>query len=183
MDGLNASRRGLMAVAPSGELCCRRLRARECSTNLSSRQFNDVPVSHLFVEYTHWIDSRKPFSSVAAELVCCPGNNMIRVALKAARRQAATKAPCRSHRNRGTTQAPVSLPRNPRAAVSWPRAGVACSTNIRTDTGASLARWPAPASRAPRHSLRQGRQELKSVGMSRPSQIRRSSTRGSLGSP
>ena len=35
---------------------------------LSSRQFNDVPVSHLFVEYKHWIDSQKPFSSVAGEL-------------------------------------------------------------------------------------------------------------------
>jgi uncharacterized protein DUF262/uncharacterized protein DUF1524 len=35
---------------------------------LSSRQFNDVPVSHLFVEYKYWIDSKRPFETVAAEL-------------------------------------------------------------------------------------------------------------------
>jgi hypothetical protein len=35
---------------------------------LASRQFHDVPVSHLFVEYKHWIDSKKPFSTVTSEL-------------------------------------------------------------------------------------------------------------------
>jgi hypothetical protein len=35
---------------------------------LSSRQFNDVPISHLFVEYKHWIDSERLFATVAAEL-------------------------------------------------------------------------------------------------------------------
>jgi hypothetical protein len=35
---------------------------------LASRQFNDIPVSHLFIEYKHWIDSKHPFETVAAEL-------------------------------------------------------------------------------------------------------------------
>ena len=35
---------------------------------LSSRSFNDIPVSHLFVEYKHWITTTKPFPNVATEL-------------------------------------------------------------------------------------------------------------------
>jgi len=35
---------------------------------LSSRQFNDVPVTHLFVEYKYWITTKRPFETVAAEL-------------------------------------------------------------------------------------------------------------------
>lgn len=35
---------------------------------LSSRRFDDIPVTHLFVEYKYWIASSKPFPNVAAEL-------------------------------------------------------------------------------------------------------------------
>jgi hypothetical protein len=35
---------------------------------LSSREFNDVPITHLFIEYKHWIDTKHPFNSVTAEL-------------------------------------------------------------------------------------------------------------------
>jgi hypothetical protein len=35
---------------------------------LASRQFHDVPVTHLFVEYKYWITSKHPFETVAAEL-------------------------------------------------------------------------------------------------------------------
>ena len=40
-----------------------------------------------------------------------------------------------------------------RAAVFWVPAGVARSTSIRTDTGASLAPWPAPKPQAARITL------------------------------
>ena len=40
-----------------------------------------------------------------------------------------------------------------RAAVFWVPAGVARSTSIRTDTGASLAPWPAPKPQAARIML------------------------------
>ena len=35
---------------------------------LASRQFNDIPISHLFVEYKYWIDKARPFPTVEAEL-------------------------------------------------------------------------------------------------------------------
>jgi len=35
---------------------------------LSSRQFNEVPVTHLFVEYKYWIENTRPFANVASEL-------------------------------------------------------------------------------------------------------------------
>lgn len=35
---------------------------------LSSRRFDEIPVSHLFVEYKHWLTTAKPFATVAAEL-------------------------------------------------------------------------------------------------------------------
>lgn len=35
---------------------------------LSSRQGRDVPIAHLFVEYRHWIEKSRPFTSVREEL-------------------------------------------------------------------------------------------------------------------
>lgn len=35
---------------------------------LSSRQGQDIPIKHLYVEYRHWIETAKPFSSVTEEL-------------------------------------------------------------------------------------------------------------------
>jgi uncharacterized protein with ParB-like and HNH nuclease domain len=35
---------------------------------LASRQGQDIPIKHLFVEYKHWIESKKPFPDVVTEL-------------------------------------------------------------------------------------------------------------------
>ncbi|KAA3448617.1 DUF262 domain-containing protein [Mesorhizobium sp. SARCC-RB16n] len=35
---------------------------------LSSRQGQDIPIKHLYIEYRHWIESEKPFPDVATEL-------------------------------------------------------------------------------------------------------------------
>lgn len=35
---------------------------------LASRQGNDIPIKHLYVEYRHWIEKSQPFSDVTAEL-------------------------------------------------------------------------------------------------------------------
>ena len=35
---------------------------------LSSHQGEDIPIKHLYVEYRHWIESTKPFSSVTVEI-------------------------------------------------------------------------------------------------------------------
>ncbi len=35
---------------------------------LASRQGQDIPIKHLYVEYRHWIETTKPFPSVIAEL-------------------------------------------------------------------------------------------------------------------
>jgi hypothetical protein len=35
---------------------------------LSSRQGQDIPIKHLYVEYRHWLESSKPFPTVEAEL-------------------------------------------------------------------------------------------------------------------
>jgi uncharacterized protein with ParB-like and HNH nuclease domain len=35
---------------------------------LSSRQGQDIPIKHLYVEYRHWLESTKPFPNVTAEL-------------------------------------------------------------------------------------------------------------------
>jgi hypothetical protein len=35
---------------------------------LASRQMVDIPIKHLFVEYRHWIERKRPFANVAAEL-------------------------------------------------------------------------------------------------------------------
>jgi hypothetical protein len=47
-----------------------------------------------------------------------------------------------------------------RAAVFWVPAGVARSTSIRTDTGASLAPWPAPKPQAARTMVFPGQHTL-----------------------
>lgn len=35
---------------------------------LSSRQGQDIPIKHLYVEYRHWIETERPFPNVAAEI-------------------------------------------------------------------------------------------------------------------
>ena len=35
---------------------------------LASRQGQDIPIKHLYVEYRHWLETTKPFPSVTAEL-------------------------------------------------------------------------------------------------------------------
>ena len=35
---------------------------------LASRQGQDIPIKHLYVEYRHWVETTKPFSSVTEEL-------------------------------------------------------------------------------------------------------------------
>lgn len=35
---------------------------------LASRQGQDIPIKHLYVEYRHWLESTKPFPNVTAEL-------------------------------------------------------------------------------------------------------------------
>ena len=35
---------------------------------LASRQTEDIPIKHLFVEYKHWIERTRPFSSMKEEL-------------------------------------------------------------------------------------------------------------------
>ena len=35
---------------------------------LSSRQGQDIPIKHLYVEYRHWIEREKPFATVKDEL-------------------------------------------------------------------------------------------------------------------
>lgn len=37
---------------------------------LTSRQFVDIPINHLFVEYRFWIENEHPFKTVAEELAC-----------------------------------------------------------------------------------------------------------------
>ena len=35
---------------------------------LASQQGQDIPIKHLYVEYRHWVETKKPFASVSAEL-------------------------------------------------------------------------------------------------------------------
>lgn len=35
---------------------------------LASRQAQDIPIKHLYVEYRHWLETRKPFANVTEEL-------------------------------------------------------------------------------------------------------------------
>lgn len=35
---------------------------------LASQQGRDIPIKHLYVEYRHWVETKKPFASVSAEL-------------------------------------------------------------------------------------------------------------------
>ncbi len=49
---------------------------------LASRQLVDIPIKHLFVEYRHWIEKKRPYNSVADELAALAkqGDNFRRIA-------------------------------------------------------------------------------------------------------
>ena len=40
---------------------------------LASRQGQDIPIKHLYVEYRHWLEKTKPFPDVTAELTALAG--------------------------------------------------------------------------------------------------------------